>query len=60
MAIKLQKKVARRIWLQRKVTFLNNSVIYKDIELKFSIEINFEPLSLKSNIKLQFDVMTTS
>ena len=33
------------------------SVICKDIELKFGIEAKFRPLSSKSNINLQFDVI---
>ena len=44
MATKLQM-VPHRIWLNRKMKFLNNPVVYKDIELKFSIEINLRPLS---------------
>ena len=36
MATKLQKEPCK-IWLNRKVKFLNNSVIFKDIELKFGI-----------------------
>ena len=36
------------------------SAICKDIELKFGIEIKFGPLSSKSNINLQFDVIKTS
>ena len=51
MATKLQK-VPRRIWLYAKVKFLNNSVIYKDIELKFGMESNFKTMSSKSNIIL--------
>ena len=35
------------------------SAIYKDIELKFVIETNFGPLSSKTNINLQFDVIMT-
>ena len=37
MAANLQK-VAWKIWLNRKVNCLNNSVFFKDIELKFNIE----------------------
>ena len=59
MATKLQK-VLCKIWLNRKVKFLNNSVIFKDIELKFGMETNFGPLMSKSNIKLEFDVIVTS
>ena len=36
------------------------SAICKDIELKFGIETKFGPLSSKSNINLQFDVIKTS
>ena len=36
------------------------SVICKDIELKFGTEAKFGPLSSKSNINLQFDVIKTS
>ena len=35
------------------------SAICKDIELKFGIEIKFGPLSSKTNIILQFDVIMT-
>ena len=59
MATKLQK-VPCKILPIKKVKFLNNSVIFKDIELKFGIEINFGPLNSKSNIKLEFDVLVTS
>ena len=48
------------IFALKQVTFFNNSVIYTDIELKFGMETNFEPMSLKSNIKFQFHVMMTS
>ena len=58
MATKLHKAPCK-IWLNRKVKFLNNSVIFKDIELKFGIETNFGPLNSKSNIKLEFDVIVT-
>ena len=34
--------------------FLNNSVIFKDIELKFGILTNFGPLNLKSHGKNKF------
>ena len=44
MATKLQK-VSCKIWLNRKVKFLNNSVIFKGIELKFDVETNFGPLN---------------
>ena len=53
-------KVPCKIWLNRKVKFLNNSVIFKDIELKFDIYTNFGPLNSKSNIKVEFDVIMTS
>ena len=59
MATKLQK-VPCKIWLNRKVKFLNNSVIFKDIELEFGMETNFGPLKSKGNIKLEFDVIVTS
>ena len=59
MATKLQK-VPCKIWLNRKVKFFNNSVIFKDIELEFGMETNFGPLNSKSNIKLEFDVIVTS
>ena len=36
------------------------SAICKDVELKFGIETNFEPLSSKRNINLQFGVIMTS
>ena len=38
-------KVSCRIWLNRTVKFLNNSVIFKDIELKFGGQTNFGPLN---------------
>ena len=44
MVIKL-RKVACKIWLNRKVKFLNNSVIFKDIELEFGRETNFGSLN---------------
>ena len=59
MATKLQK-VPCKTWLNRKVKFLNNSVIFKDIELEFSMETTSGPLNSKSNIKLGFDVIVTS
>ena len=59
MATKLQK-VPCKIWLCRKVKFLNNSVIFKDIELELTRETNFGPLNSKSNIKLESDVIVTS
>ena len=51
MATKLQK-VLCKIWLNRKVKFLNNSVIFKDTELEFGMETNFGPLNSKNHIKL--------
>ena len=56
MAANLQK-VPCGICLTRKVTFSNNSVIYRDIELKFGMKTNFEPLTSESNIKSQYDVI---
>ena len=56
MTTKLQK-VSCRTCIHRKVKLLNNSVIWKDIELKLTIKTNFGPLSSKSNIKLGFDVI---
>ena len=44
MATKLQK-LPCKIWLNTKVKCLSNSVIFKDIELKFSMETNFGPLN---------------
>ena len=58
MATKLEK-VLCKISLNRKVKFLNNSVIFKDTELKFAIWTYFGPLSSKSNIKVEFDVIMT-
>ena len=59
MATKLQK-LPCKIWLNRKVNFFNNSVIFKDIELEFRMETNFGPLNSKSNVNLEFDVIVTS
>ena len=59
MATKLQK-VHCKICLNRKVKFLNNSVIFKDIEPKFGIWTNFGPLNSKNNIKVEFDVIMMS
>ena len=53
-------KVPCKIWLNRKVKFLNNSVIFKDIEVEFGMETNFGPQNSKSSIKLEFDVIVTS
>ena len=58
MATKLQK-VHCKIWLNRKVKFLNNLVIFEDIELKFGMATNFRPLNSKSNTKLEIDVIVT-
>ena len=44
MATKL-RKVPCKIWLNRKVKLLNNSVIFKDVELKFGMETNFGSLN---------------
>ena len=54
------QKVPCKIWLNRKVNFFNNSVIFKDIELEFGTETNFGPLNSKGKIKLEFDVIVTS
>ena len=61
MTTKLQK-VPCKIWLNRKVKFLNNSVIihFKDIELEIGMETDFGPLNSKSNIKSEFNVIVTS
>ena len=59
MATQLQK-VRCKIWLNRKVKFLNNSIIFKDIALEFGMETNFGPLNSKRNINLEFDVIVTS
>ena len=59
MTSKLQK-VPCKIWLDRKEKFFNNSVIFKDIELKFGVDTNFGPLNSKINIKLEFDVIMMS
>ena len=53
-------KVPCKIGLNRKVKFLNNFVIFTDIELKVGMETNFESLNSKSNIKLEFEVIMTS
>ena len=58
MATKLQK-VPCKISLNRKVKLLNDSVIFKDIELEFGMETNFGPLISKSSIKLKFVVIVT-
>ena len=59
MATKLQK-VPCKIWLNRKVNFFNNSVTFKDTELKFGMETSFGPLNSKHNVKLEFDVIIMS
>ena len=59
MVTKLEK-VPCKIWPNRKVKFLNNSVIFKDIELEFGMETNFGSLNSKSNIKLKFEVTVAS
>ena len=59
MATSLQN-VLYKIEFNRKVKFLKNSVIFEDIGLKFGMETSFGPLNLKSNIKLEFDVIMTS
>ena len=38
---------------------MNNSAVFKNIELKFGMEANFGPLNSNSN-KLVFDVLMTS
>ena len=59
MATKLQKAPCK-ILLNRKVKFLNDSVIFKHIELKFGIWTNFGPLNSNSNIIIEFYVIMTS
>ena len=59
MATKLHK-VPCKIWLNRKVKFFNNSVLFTDIKLIFGMEANIGLLNLKNNIRLQFDVIMTS
>ena len=59
MATKLQK-VPCKIWLNRKVKFLNNSVIVEDIEPKFGMETTFRPLHSERKLKLEFDFIMTS
>ena len=44
MATKLQN-IPCKIWLKRKVKFLNNSIILEDIKLKFGMETTFGPLT---------------
>ena len=57
--IQLQK-VPRRIELNRKLIFFNNSVFYKNVEIKLSIDTYSRPLISESNIKLEFDVIMAS
>ena len=59
MATKLRKEPCK-IWLNKKGKFLNNLVIFKDIEMEFGKETNFGPLNSKSNINLEFDDIVTS
>ena len=59
MEIQLQK-VPRRVKLHKKVKVLNNSVIYKNVELKFGMDTYSGPPISESNIKLQFDVIMAS
>ena len=54
MATKL-KKVPRTIWLQGNVK--NQPFVKISVELKFGTETNFGPLSSKTNINFQFDVI---
>ena len=49
MEIQLQK-VPCKMKLHGEPKFLNNSVIYKNVELKFSTDTYFWPLILESNI----------
>ena len=59
MEIQLQK-VPHRIKLHRKVDVFNNSVIYENVEMKFSMNTYSRPLISESNIKLEFDVNMAS
>ena len=59
MATKLQK-LPCKIWFNRKDKVLNNSLIFKDIELEFGMETNFGPLDSKSKMNLEFDIIMTS
>ena len=56
MEIQLQK-MPRRIRLHGKVDFLNNSFIYKNVEMKSSMDTYSRPLISESNIKLEFEVI---
>ena len=56
---KITKAPWKKIWLNRRVKIWNNSVTFKGIELKFSMETNFGLLNSKSDIKLEFDVIVT-
>ena len=53
MAIKLQKGTSQDLGPQKS----EKSAICKDIELKFCIKTKFAPLSSKTNINSQFDVI---
>ena len=49
MEIQLQK-VPCRMKLHRELKFFNNSIIYKNVELKFSMDTYSGPLISESNI----------
>ena len=49
MEIQLQK-VPCRMKLRRELTFFNNSIIYKNVELKFSMDTYSGPLISENNI----------
>ena len=49
MEIQLQK-VPCRMKLHRELTFFNNSIIYKNVELKFSMDTYSGPLISENNI----------
>ena len=49
MEIQLQKVPCRRK-LHRELTFFNNSIIYKNVELKFSMDTYSGPLISEDNI----------
>ena len=53
---KITKGTSQNLGLKKS----EKSAICQDIELKFGIDTKFEPLSSKSNINLQFDVIKTS
>ena len=59
MGIQLQK-VPHRMKLHKKEKVLNNSVIYNNAELKFSMDTYSGSLILESNIKLQCDIIMAS